>query len=475
GRLFFADCIAKNGNADSLGMVTHIGIGSAKHVDSIRLIWPDFVLQNEPGCAANQEIVYEEVNRKASSCPVLFKYSGHGDEFEFVTDFLGVGGLGFFLEPGRYAPADNTETVRIGSLPAKNGRLELRITEPMEEIDHKVGVEVQADERLSTNDSMPTGKPLAFQQSFLPSGARTKSGKTCLKELSVKDRIYQGDLALDGRFIGYLAEEQQVSLKFPFAEILKTKPSPDSQLTLFLDGWVEYPYSHVNYAAWESGVRGKSFSLDVSKDGASWTESMKEVGYPGGMTRCMSMEITDSIDESLQWIRLRTNLEVHIDRVRIAWVTVPKSETVTTLEFDQAELRFLGYPREVSPDGRMPKIYDYQDKEDTFDWKRMAGRFTSYGEVAQLLNKADNRLVIMNHGEEIALSVDSSKLPQLARGWRRTFFLQAVGWCKDMDPYTAFPDTVAPMPSAKENYFPGRMKSKHTDIGQERRLSGTFR
>ncbi len=486
GRAFYADYHVRNGNSQTQGNTLHVGIGQAKKVDSIRVLWPDFVLQNEAGVSANQMVTYEEVNRKASSCPVLFKYSGTGESFEFVTDFLGVGGLGFFMEPETYAPADNNETVRIGHLPEKNGRLELRICEPMEEItyldqlrliavDHPEEMEIQADERLATSAPNPTGEPRAFQETFLPTHGQTNLGKDCLAELREKDRIYQPDLIPDKRFVGYLQAEHSISLGFDFDAIRKGKPSPQSRLILLLDGWVEYPYSHVNYAAWEAGVQGESLSIDRSDDGHHWIEAIAKAGYPGGMTRCMSLDVTKVLQGSTKAIRLRTNLEIHIDRVRLAWEENSNSILVHEREFSRIELGWRGYPKEKSPDGKEPKIYDYQDCSDAFDWKSMKGRFTAYGDVKSLLANADGRLVIMNHGEELSLSLDANAFPPCPQGWKRTFFLRAVGWCKDMDPYTAFPDTVAPMPHGKEGIYPAHGSSQRTAIGNERQLSGTFR
>ena len=48
----------------------------------------------------------EARTRKPSSCPVLFSWDG--ERFAYVTDILGVGGLGFFVSPDRYAPPDPT-------------------------------------------------------------------------------------------------------------------------------------------------------------------------------------------------------------------------------------------------------------------------------------------------------------------------------------------------------------------------------
>ena len=74
-----------------------------------------------------------ELQRKISSCPVLFAWNGQ--RFEFVTDFAGVGGLGYFSAPGVSAPPQVLEHVKIEPEPAPppDGVYELRVTEPMEE------------------------------------------------------------------------------------------------------------------------------------------------------------------------------------------------------------------------------------------------------------------------------------------------------------------------------------------------------
>ena len=165
-RRLFADTSSAQGPFSNSAGHLHIGMGNAAKAGYVRVVWPDLVLQSEMGHAAGEVHRFEEVNRKASSCPVLFKGDGKGG-FEFVTDFLGVGGLGFFLEPGVYAQPDATETVRIGDVHPRDGKVELRIHEPMEEIsyldelrlmvvEHDADTEVFCDERLATAEPMPS-------------------------------------------------------------------------------------------------------------------------------------------------------------------------------------------------------------------------------------------------------------------------------------------------------------------------------
>ena len=159
---------------------------------------------------------------------------------------------------------------------------------------------------------------------------------------------------------------------------------------------------------------------------------------------------------------------------RLGWTVPVAPQHRHTLPFDRAVLRFAGYPREVFPEGQKPGHYDYQDRIPDMGWKTMAGRLTAHGPVDSLLSHEDGKLAVMNHGDEIALGVRADRLPPLPEGWKRTFFLLAVGWCKDMDPYTAFPDTIGPMPRPGKGY-PERFRGSQVFIGRERLLRGTFR
>jgi hypothetical protein len=67
----------------------------------------------------------------------------------------------------------------------------------------------------------------------------------------------------------------------------------------------------------------------------------------------------------------------------------------------------------------------------------------------------------MARGEEIAMEFDATGLPDLPAGWSRTLVLHADGYCKDMDLYTAYPNTVDPLPfHGMKNYPPPDQTSR---------------
>ncbi len=174
-------------------------------------------------------------------------------------------------------------------------------------------------------------------------------------------------------------------------------------------------------------------------------------------------------------LRIRSTMQVYWDRAFLG-VDVSEGTVVTrTLAASSAELRPLGYPREYSPDGEDPTVYDYRRLDAGVPFRAMEGDYTRFGDVRELLRAADERSVVMGRGEEIALAFDATALPPLPAGRKRTLCLHADGWCKDMDLYTAFPDTVEPTPWHGMENYPSSKPFPDTDALREYRRTWNTR
>jgi len=58
-------------------------------------------------------------------------------------------------------------------------------------------------------------------------------------------------------------------------------------------------------------------------------------------------------------------------------------------------------------------------------------------EVDELVRKSDEALVLLNGGDELALSFPARQLPPRPAGFARDFFLHVAGWDKDADFHVA--------------------------------------
>jgi hypothetical protein len=77
-------------------------------------------------------------------------------------------------------------------------------------------------------------------------------------------------------------------------------------------------------------------------------------------------------------------------------------------------------------------------------WPDLIGYYTRYGDVRPLLHKTDDRYVIMNAGDELALRF--AALPPPPAGWVRDYVIAGDGWVKDGDYNSIDSATVRPLP-----------------------------
>ena len=480
------------------------GIGSRERADAVRTIWPSGVIQAEtefgkPAGSTNLiTLSVNELDRKPSSCPYL--YAWNGKRFEFITDFMGGGEMGYLEEPGRYNTPDPVEYVHIrgDQLKERNGRYELRVTNELEEavfadrfqliaVDHRQGVEVYPNEGM-------TDPPRPFKL-YVTRGARPPltavddHGNDVLSRILSMDRQYPDDFSRDP-IRGYASEhtltmnlaEGPATLKTEaeFAGTAGVPPasgngsnsnlidsaaarggrdargprksdqlSPKAQsrdhIVLLLTGWTDYAWSSDNVAAAQAGKKMTLPALQVKDADGHWRTVIEDIGIPVGRPQTVTVDLTGKFLSSSREVRVVTNMRILWDQILVDTSDEPQPR-ITRLDPIGAGLRWRGFSREITPDGREPFGYDYEQISFTSPWKVMPGRYTREGDVRELLLKADDMFVISRPGDEISLSFDAGRLPPLRAGWARTFLLYADGFSKEMDINSASPDQVSPLP-----------------------------
>lgn len=441
------------------------GLGQRTSVDALRLLWPGGVLQSETNLPVNRVRLVHELDRKGTSCPILYAWNGH--QYQFVTDFLGGCAIGYLLGPGQYNTPDTDEYVKItqSQLKVRDGKYSLRINNQLEEVlyidqtelvilDHPSEIELFPNERLMPAPPYPKFKIYATRDTRSPTLAIDETGKDVLPLIKQVDRRYPDDFGLLP-FKGY-AEEH--SLILDLGDL-----AGSNQVNLLMTAWIDYANSTSNFQASKAGVKLIPPYIQVKNQQGQWQTVIPDMGFPAGLPKTMIVDLTGKFLVPDYQIRLVTSMRIYWDQILINTYSDSPTFRQYRLSPQSADLRFHGFPREYSPDGRRPLIYDYNWTNPTAPWKSHIGSYTRFGPVTNLLQTRDDMYVIMRNGDEIHLDYDASDLPELPQGWQRTFLLYADGFGKDMDLHSATHDFVTPLPFHDMSQYPYDRSEQYPD------------
>jgi hypothetical protein len=278
-----------------------------------------------------------------------------------------------------------------------------------------------------------------------PVAAVDDGGRDVLDAVSRLDRRFADGFASD-RVRGY-AKEHSLTLTMPPA-------GPGGRRLLLLTGWTDYAFSVDNYAASQSGMKMLLPSLQVEDGRGGWRTVIDDIGFPAGRPQTVTVDLTGKVSPSQARVRIVTSMKIYWDRILVDTSDGRAETRQTTLDPATATLRWRGYSKEASPDGREPFGYDYDTVSSDSPWKLFPGRYTREGDVRELLLATDDRFVIARSGDEIALTFDAASLPPLPAGWRRTFLVYGDGFSKEMDLYSASPDVLDPIPFHGMTHYP---------------------
>jgi len=383
--------------------------------------------------------------------------------------------MGYLEEPGRHNTPDPDEYVRIRAdqLQPRNGRYELRVTNELEEalfadrfqliaVDHPEAVAVYPNEGMT--DPPRPFKLYAMSDAHPPLTAVDNRGNDVLARVARMDRQYPDDFRRDS-IRGY-AEEHTLTMKL--AEDAGSAGAPPataginpqvdysaaagrrharvSGMVLLLTGWTDYSWSSDNVAAAQAGKSMTLPALQVKDAAGNWRTVIEDIGIPVGRPQTVTVDLAGKFLSSNREVRIVTNMRILWDQILVATSGDQDPLRLTRLDPIAADLRWRGFSREVTPDGREPFGYDYEQISFASPWKAMPGRYTREGDVRELLLQSDDMFVISRPGDEISLSFDAGRLPALPAGWTRTFLLYSDGFSKEMDINSASPDQVSPLP-----------------------------
>jgi hypothetical protein len=427
------------------GQSTHFGLGQATQADVVRILWPNGIPLNRVAAQADQVLCEEAL--PIGSCPYLYLWNG--ERFEFCTDLLWNAPLGLKFAEDVVAPWREWEYLKLDGdkLQPKDGAYVLQVTEELWEIgyfdlmelmaiDHPLGTEIFTNEKVAPPDqARHTIHTVSTRRR--PLVARDGTGRDVLGQVTNTD----GEFARTAqqRLSSGLVTENVLELDFGDL-------GDPQRVMLFLTGWL-FPTDtslNVQFSQHPTLPRPRPPALWTVNDQGEWRESRAFLGFPGGKTKTIAVDITDAINLHDARLRIVTNMEFDWDA---AFLTVDEP-AVEIIEHSTpllgADLHFRGCSQAVQGPGGGPETYDYDQPITHPKWPPLAGRLTRYGDVTDLLARRDDQLVVLGSGDE--LTVRFAALPPPKAGFVRDFVLHNVGWDKDAVLNTVFGSTVEPMP-----------------------------
>jgi tetratricopeptide (TPR) repeat protein len=430
-------------------------LGDHEVVDTVRIVWPNGMIQNEMRVRARKRLSLKEAPRLSGSCPMIFTWNGRG--FEFITDVLGVAPLGASSGDGSYFPVDHDEYISIPgrALVPRHGQYEIHITEELNEVsyldqvrlmalDHPVATEVFTNEKWKA-PPYPEFRLFGVKRRVYPRMARDDQGRNVLPALLARDQVYVNGFPRD---VAGVARMHALDLDFGDA-------APSNHAVLVLTGWVDWADGSTFLKAAQARQPLVSPSLQVKDATGQWKTVIKDMGMPSGKTKTIAVDLTGRFLSASREIRILTNMCVYWDEIFLGEDSAVPEAHITTLHTSAAQLRFRGFSRiHVDPERQHPEAFDYASVSLVSNWNPTPGLYTRYGDVRELVQETDDRLVIMGSGDELQLSYDGASLPPLPQGWTRNFLLLVDGWAKDADANTAFSQNVEPLPFHGMSSYP---------------------
>ncbi len=430
-----------------------IGVGQHDKLDTLKIHWFDLATTLVDVPVGTREMTLDELTVPTGSCPYL--YAWDGQRFRFVTDILGAAPLGLPLTERRYIEADPEEYLVLGNdqqFVPKNDAYELRVTEELREVLYLDTASLVVVDHPDGTVVFPTSK-LRAGKPFPPHELWTLRTAAALRQATRSDGldVTEALARVDGRMVSpvRLREPQLRGLAEPFSVTMDFGPLPVGRpLVLALTGWLRFGGGMANVAASLDPTLPFPFpTLDAQLPDGSWKRVETDVGAPAGKTKTILVDLQGKLPPGAHRLRLTTAFEIHWDCAGLYEKAAADGNARTILAPDHADLHWRGFSRFANLPDWLPLTPDYEKIFSTPPWDRTpAGWCTRYGTVDELVRDRDDKLALLNGGDELALGFQASRLPPKPAGFARDFYLYVAGWDKDADFHVGHGWAVDPLP-----------------------------
>jgi hypothetical protein len=431
----------------------------------IRIVWPNGSVRADFEVKADQAVVAEQ--RLKGSCPFLFAWNGK--QIEFVKDSVPwSSAIGLRINTIGTARVEATEEwykISNDQLVPHDGYYDLRITAELWEtyyydqlslmvVDHPVGTDIFVDERFVIPQPKPAIKLVSTPHPI--ASAVDDNGQNVTNIVNKLDGNYL-DTFGRGKYQGVTRDH--------YVEVDLGDDAPtNGPLYLIAHGWMHPTDSSINVAISQGQQeQAKALSLEVPDGKGGWEVARPNLGFPAGRKKICLFDLTNVFKPGTPHkLRLRTNLEVYWDLLEWAVLAPDATTKVTNLNAEVADLHYRGYSVINQANASSPETPDYNRLSSSKQiWRDLIGYYTRFGDVRELLLRADDRYVIMNAGDEMSFRFAAQAPPPA--GWVRDYVIVGDGWIKDGDYNSTFSKTVLPLPYHAKNLYdtpPGRLEDE---------------
>jgi tetratricopeptide (TPR) repeat protein len=430
-----------------------IGVGQHPQLDALKVHWFDLSTAQVDVPVGRDVYTVTEPTLPSGSCPYLYAWDGHG--FSFVTDILGAAPLGLPQNEKQYVSADSEELLALGDetkFPPRNGAYEIRITDELREVlyldeahliavDHPPGTVVYPTSKMHAAPPFPAHELWTLRPLATPRHAERSDGLDVTAALARVDNQMVSPVRLRRPQLRGMAE--------PFSITLDFGPLPVQRpLVLALTGWLHFGGGMANIAGSIDPTVPFPFPmLEAELADGTWRKVDVDVGTPAGKTKTILVDLENKLPAGTQRLRLSSAYEIYWDCAQLCEKAGAADTHAYNLQPTHTDLHWRGYGRFADLPPSLPLTPIYAEVSPTPPWDYTpAGWFTRYGAVDALVARRDDRLVLLDGGDELALSFDAAKLPPPAPGLTRDFFLHVVGWDKDADFHVGQGWQLEPLP-----------------------------
>jgi hypothetical protein len=272
--------------------------------------------------------------------------------------------------------------------------------------------------------------------------------------------------ALDRRYLGTFGKgPYQGVTRDHWVELELPAAAPrDKQLYLIGHGFLQPTDGSINIAYSQTSYpQPQGLSIETPDARGNWSTAKAGLGFPAGKMKTVTLDLAGIFRPGApRKLRLRTNMEIYWDKLE--WAEALPQSTLKTqrIELKSAELRWRGFSEFTQANETSPELPDYNRLIATSPkWRDLIGYYTRHGEVRDLLEKVDGRMLLVNAGDEIRLKFGALAPPEA--GMTRDYVMVGDGWIKDGDLNSTFSKTVAPLPyrGIKDyDQAPGRLEDE---------------